>query len=58
MLDFVYNFAHYLIDQKKLIRDGDTIGLTDDVQVTAHRGPSMLGGDLEVIQLQFEINGS
>jgi hypothetical protein len=55
LLDFVYNFAHYLIDQKKLIRDGDTIGLTDEVQVTAHRGPSMLGGDIEVIQLQFEI---
>ena len=41
-----------------MIRDGDTIGLTDAVQVTAHRGPSMLGGDLEVIQLQFEVNGS
>jgi hypothetical protein len=57
LLDFVYNFAHYMIDQKKLIRDGDTIGLTDAVQVTAHRGPSILGGDLEVIQLQFEIGG-
>ena len=57
LLDFVYNISHYLIDQKKIIRDGDTIGLTDEVQVTAHRAPSMLGGDLEVIQLQFEISG-
>ena len=36
------------------INDGDTIGLTDEVQVTAHRGPSMLGGELEVIRLEFE----
>ena len=58
LLDFVYNIAHYLIDQKKLIRDGDTIGLTDAVQVTVHRGPSMLGGELEVMKLQFEIGPS
>lgn len=56
LLDFVYNISHYLIDQKKVIRDGDTIGITDEVQVTAQRGPSMLGGELEVIQLQFEIS--
>jgi hypothetical protein len=53
LLDFSYNIAHYMLDQRKLIRDGDTIGLTDEVQVIAHRGTSMLGGDLEVLQLEF-----
>ncbi|RIK79720.1 MAG: hypothetical protein DCC67_10145 [Planctomycetota bacterium] len=57
LLNYAYNIAHYQIDQRKLIRDGDTIGLADEVQVTARRGPSMLGGDLEVLQLQFEISG-
>lgn len=54
LLDHAYNIAHYLLDQRKLIRDGDTIGLTDEVQVTARRGPSMLGGELEVLRLEFE----
>lgn len=58
LLDYAYNIAHYQIDQRKIIRDGDTIGLTDEVQVTAHRSPSMLGGDLEVLHLQFETSGA
>jgi hypothetical protein len=56
LLNYAYNIAHYQIDKRKVIRDGDTIGLTDEVQVTAHRGTSMLGGELEVLQLQFEVN--
>lgn len=54
LVGFVYNVAHYQLERRKLINDGDTIGLTDEVQVTAHRGPSMLGGQLEVIRLEFE----
>ncbi len=53
LVGFVYNVAHYLLDRRKVINDGDTIGLTDAVQVTAHRGPSMLGGDLDVLRLSF-----
>jgi hypothetical protein len=53
LVGFVYNVAHYLLDRRKVINDGDTIGLTDAVQVTAHRGPSILGGDLEVLSLSF-----
>jgi hypothetical protein len=56
LLDFAYNIAHYLLEKRKIIRDGDTIGLTDEVQVTAHRGPSMLGGEMEILQLEFETN--
>lgn len=54
LVGFVYNVAHYILERRKTIGEGDTIGLTDAVQVTAHRAPSMLGGDLEVIQLEFE----
>ena len=54
LLDHSYNIAHYLLEQNKVVRDGDTIGLTDDLQVTAHRGPSMLGGELKVLRLEFE----
>jgi hypothetical protein len=54
LLNYAYNIAHYQLDQRKVIRDGDTIGLTDEVQVTAHRGLSMLGGEMEVLQLEFE----
>ncbi|MCA9235728.1 MAG: DUF4261 domain-containing protein [Planctomycetales bacterium] len=54
LLSSAYNVAHYLLERKKVINDGDTIGLTEEVQLTARRGPSMLGGELEVIQLQWE----
>ncbi len=54
LLDFVYNIAHYVLSRRKKINDGDTIGLTDEVQVTARRGPSMLGGEGESLQLSFE----
>ncbi len=54
LLDYAYNIAHYQLDQRKVIRDGDTIGLTEEVQVTAHRATSMLGGEMEVLQLEFE----
>ncbi len=53
LLEFAYNIAHYQLDSRKAIRDGDTIGLTEEVQVTARRGPSMLGGEMEVLQLDF-----
>lgn len=54
LLNHAYNLAHYLLDQRKLVRDGDTIGLTEEIQVTARRSPSMLGGELEVLRLEFE----
>jgi hypothetical protein len=54
LVGFVYNVAHYMLERRKTINEGDTIGLTDAVQVTAHRGPSMLGGGMDVVQLEFE----
>ena len=53
LLDVAYNLAHYVLDQRKVISDGDTMGMTDDVQVTVRRGPSLLGGDMEVLRLEF-----
>jgi len=57
LLGYAYNIAHYLLDQRKVVRDGDTIGLTDDVQVAAHRGPSMIDPSLEVLKLEFVAGG-
>jgi hypothetical protein len=54
LLDFAYNIAHYLLDTRKTVNDGDTIGLTDEVRAIARHARSMLGGDLEVISLEFE----
>lgn len=54
LMEYAYNIAHYQLDRKKIIKDGDTIGVAEGVQVTARRGRSMLGGELEVIQLDFE----
>jgi hypothetical protein len=58
LVDLAYNVAHYLIDQRKVVNDGDTIGVTDRLQVTARRGPSMLGSEMEVIRLELEQAGA
>lgn len=54
LLESAYNVAHYLLDRKQVVNDGDTIGLSDEVQLTARRGPSMLGGEMEVIRLEWD----
>jgi len=53
LLEYGYNLAHYQLARKRSIGDGDTIALTDAVQATARRSPSLFGGDLEVIRLEF-----
>ncbi len=54
LLEFAYNIAHYQLAQSKELNEGDTIGLTEEVQVVAHRVPSMFDESLEVVGLQFE----
>jgi len=54
LLEFVYNVAHYLLAQRKIVNDGDTIGLTDQVQATIHQGKSMLDGTTDVLCLEFQ----
>ena len=53
LLEFAYNIAHYQITQTKVINDGDTLGLTEEVQVTARREPSLFDDRIEVIKLEF-----
>jgi len=57
LLEYAYNVAHYLLDRRKVVNDGDTIGLADDLQAVAHRRPSMFDPKLEVIQLEFQTTG-
>ncbi len=54
VLEYAYNIAHYQLNQSKEINEGDTIGLTDELQAVAHRGPSMFNEELEVIRLEFQ----
>lgn len=57
LLDVAYNIAHYVLDQRKAINDGDTIGVTDDMQATIRRAPSMFGEEMEVLRLEFAREG-
>ena len=57
LLEYAYNIAHYQLCQSKVINEGDTIGLTEEVQVVAHRGPSMFDESLEVVELEFQATG-
>lgn len=57
LLEFGYNIAHYQLSQSKVISDGDTIGLTEEVQVVARQGQSMFDEAIEVIQLEFQGEG-
>ena len=53
LLDHVYNVTHYLLDKGISLQNGETIGLTDALQATVRFDKSMLGGNQEVIQLDF-----
>lgn len=53
LLDHVYNIAHYLLDKGVSLQNGETIGLTDSLQASVRHDTSMLGGDQQVIQLEF-----
>lgn len=57
LLEYAYNIAHYQLCQGKPINDGDTIGITDEVQVVAHCGESMFDDKMEVVQLEFQNPG-
>jgi len=57
LLEFAYNLAHYQLCQSKTINDGDTIGLTEEIQVVARRQGSMFDESLEVLKLEFQTAG-
>jgi hypothetical protein len=54
MLEYAYNVAHYQLTKQKHVNEGDTIGLTDEVQAVVHLGSSMFDENLEVVQLEFQ----
>ncbi len=54
LLEYAYNLAHYQLCKHKQINEGDTIGLTEEVQAVVHLGKSMFDPELEVIQLEFQ----
>lgn len=54
MLEYAYNVAHYQVTTNKQINEGDTIGLTDEVQAVAHLARSMFDPEMEVVRLEFQ----
>jgi hypothetical protein len=57
LLEYAYNIAHYQVTQSKPINEGDTLGLTDELQAVAYRRGSMFDKELEVIALEFQAAG-
>lgn len=53
MLEYAYNLAHYQLGQQREINDGDTLGLTDQVQATVRLGKSLFDPAMDVVQLEF-----
>lgn len=53
LLEMVYNVAHYVLDQKKPLNQGDTIGASETQQIAIHHTRSMFDPEQEVIQLEF-----
>jgi hypothetical protein len=54
LVGYAYNVAHYVLTSKKMLKDGEVLGLTDDLRVTLRVGDSMLGDEQEVVELVFE----
>jgi hypothetical protein len=53
LLDDLYNVAHYTIDQSTPLKDADTIGPSEDRQLTARHETSLLNDHRRVIRLEY-----
>ena len=54
LFSHAYNIAHMQLEKSTTIRDGDTFGMTDEVQATARVGPSSIDPSQEVTHLDFD----
>jgi hypothetical protein len=54
LVNHAYNLAHYLLERGAVIKDGETIGLPGEVQVTVRETTTFLEGDDNVLQIEFE----
>jgi hypothetical protein len=54
LLGHVYNVAHYYLTSSSRIKDGDTIGVADGVQLGARLTESMLDEQKQVIRLEYQ----
>src|SRR5690606_26949679 len=54
MLEYAYNVAHYQMTSNKRFNDGDTIGLTEEVQAVAHEARSMFDPEMEAVRLESQ----
>lgn len=54
LMNHAYNLAHYLLEKDAVIKDGEVIGLPDEIQVTARDTTTFLDGDEPVLAFEFE----
>ena len=54
LMNHAYNIAHYIIDKQAVLKDGETIGLPGEVQVTIHESRSFLDGAMDVLRVEFD----
>ncbi len=54
LIGHAYNVAHYMLTSGKTLRDGEVLGLADDLRVTLVVGESMLGDEQEVVEMVFD----
>ncbi len=54
LIGHAYNVAHYMLTSGKSLKDGEVLGLADDVRVSLVVGESMLGDGQEVVEMVFD----
>lgn len=53
LLDLVYNFAHYLLDNGPVIKNGQTFGMTEEQRILVSHVPSFTDRDQTVYRLEL-----
>ena len=53
LLDLVYNFAHYLLDNGPVIKNGQTFGMTEEQRILVSLVPSFTDRDQTVYRLEL-----
>lgn len=53
LLDRVFDVVHYLLEKNPVLRDGETIGTTDEEKLLITVGPSKRDPNMEVVHLEL-----
>lgn len=53
LIDRAYNIAHYLLDNGPILKDGNTIGLSEEEKILVRHVPSIFEASRKVYRLEF-----